>query len=236
MKTEISTLQGLAIAAGDELKIHYVPLTDLEKYFLQSNSKKHDIDTLHKSVGRYSFRDPIAFDLTLNGGKGGIIEGNGRLELLCQLFKAKDDAPKGVRVGDDDEWYVPCVFGVNSDTEGEAIAYSIDHNTSAMWGTEGFTALDTLRLFDEDLLKIQLGELMSLSIDFPVGLEQQELSIWLGLEEPPDRDKLPDPGDAASTDIEKQWGVIVFCQDEAEQVELMDSMIAEGKQCKALMS
>lgn len=173
-------LTAIAEKAGDELQIHYVSLTSLADKFLDGNSKKHDLGTLAQSVERYSFRDPIAFDLSLNGGKGGIIEGNGRLEYLIQTKDAGQSAPRGIKAVSDD-WFVPVVFGVNAENEAEGVAYSISHNLSPMWGSD-LTFLDQARLFNEDELKAQLIELADLSPDLlPVGLDGNDLDLWLGL-------------------------------------------------------
>ncbi len=209
----------------------------MANHFLEGNSKRHDIGTLHASVDRYSFRDPIAFDVTLNGGKGGIIEGNGRLEMLCQLCEDGFDVPKGIKAKDG-EWYVPCIFGVDAESEQEAIAYSVSHNLSSLWGADDFSFLDSAKLFDDELLKSQLTDLADISIDLlPVGISRDDFDLLLGLDDLADAktDKLPEQGDAEETNIDKQWGVIIFCDDESEQVELIDSFLSEGKRCKALM-
>lgn len=177
-------LTAIAEKAGDELQIHYVSLSSLADKFLEGNSKKHDIGTLAESVKRYSFRDPIAFDSSLNGGKGGIIEGNGRLDYLIQTKEAGQPAPRGIKAVSDD-WFVPVVFGVNAENESEGIAYSVSHNISALWGSD-LTFLDQTRLFDEDLLKGQLVELANLDM-IPVGLNGNDLDLWLEL-----NDELPD--------------------------------------------
>lgn len=95
-------LTTIAEKAGDELQIHYVSLSSLADKFLEKNSKKHDIGTLSESVDRYSFRDPIAFDSTLNGGTGDIVEGNGRLSYLLQAKEQGQAAPRGIKAQGDD--------------------------------------------------------------------------------------------------------------------------------------
>lgn len=184
----------LAKDAGDELRIYYVPLSQLANHFLEKNSKKHDIGTLHQSFDRHAFRDPIAFDITLNGGKGGIVEGNGRLELLCQLRESGFDPPKGIKATKDD-WLVPCIFGMDAESEQDAIAYSISHNLSPMWGSE-MTFMDMSRLFDQDLLTEQLVGLADMSIDLlPIGIDSEDFSMLLDMgnysqpEEKPEEDQ-----------------------------------------------
>jgi hypothetical protein len=118
-------------------------------------------------------------------GKGAIVEGNGRLELLCQLKEGNHPAPKGIRVDKDGGWHVPCVFGVDAESEEEAIAYSVSHNLSPLWGSS-FTWLDQSRLFDEDALKDQLTGLYDVAPEsLPIGLDGDDLRLWLDKFETP---------------------------------------------------
>jgi hypothetical protein len=114
------------------IALHYVPLDQLSSTFLDGNSKKHDTDKIIESILRYGFRDPITFDPALNDGQGGIIEGNGRLESLIEMRDRRMNVPRGLK----ENWEVPILFGVNSASEAEAIAYSVEHNWSVLWGSD----------------------------------------------------------------------------------------------------
>jgi len=190
-------LTAIAEKAGDELQIHYVGLSSLADKFLEGNSKLHNMDTLAESVNRYSFRDPIAFDSELNGGTGGIVEGNGRLSYLLSAKKSGEDAPRGIKATEED-WFVPVVFGVDASDESEAVAYSVSHNLSALWGSD-LTFLDMTRLFDEDLLKGQLTGLETL----PVGLDDSDLSQWLGDADSTLEEEAPSEGDGSGDNAPK---------------------------------
>lgn len=135
----------------DEIALHYVNLEDLEGTFLDGNSKKHDPNKIIESILRYGFRDPIAFDPALNDGKGGIVEGNGRLEAVAEMRSRNMNIPRGLK----DNWAVPVLFGVNSTTEAEAIAYSIEHNWSVLWGSDADLE-QMLSMFEESALTEQL--------------------------------------------------------------------------------
>jgi hypothetical protein len=228
------SLTELATKAGDELQIHYVELSSLADKFLENNSKLHSMPDLQESVDRYSFRDPIAFDMTLNGGEGGIIEGNGRLEYLLYAKDANQPAPRGIRdVGG--KWYVPVVFGVNAETEGDAIAYSISHNLSAMWGSN-LSFLDQSRLFSDDLLKAQLIGLSEVDGAFPVGLDGDDFQLWMGLNG--DFEEFPsiDEGNAEETSQEdkKKFGVLIPCIDAQHQEEVYEFIVQQGYECRPL--
>jgi hypothetical protein len=226
-------LHDLSAKAGNELQIHYVPLKELANHFLQGNSKRHDIGTLHASVDRHAFRDPIAFDVTLNGGKGGILEGNGRLELLCQLREGGFEPPKGI-TAKDGEWFVPCIFGVDSESEQDAIAYSISHNISPLWGADGLTFIDATKLFDDDLLKAQLTDLAEIDL-LPIGISGDDLDLWMGLEdfvEAEGQGGKADPPD--DKQYQNKYGVLIECVSPQDQEETYNSLTSSGYQCKIL--
>ena len=160
-----SNLKQIAETTGDVIAVHYVSLDDLQDTFLDGNSKKHDTAKIIESIRRYGFRDPIAFDPSLNEGKGGIIEGNGRLESLIEMRSSGMNLPRGVQDG----WKVPIIFGVNASSEAEAVAFSIEHNWSVLWGSDIDLESITL-MFDDNALKEQLEWLdtensLPLSID-----------------------------------------------------------------------
>jgi DNA modification methylase len=159
-------LQDLALNTGNEIAIHYVPLDDLADTFLIGNSKKHDTDKLIESIQRYGFRDPIAFDINLNKGTGGIVEGNGRLEALLEMRSLLMTIPRGVKEG----WIVPVIFGVNATSESEAVAFSVEHNWSVLWGAGEIDLDFATSLFDEDALKEQL-EWLDAENSLPLSIE-----------------------------------------------------------------
>jgi hypothetical protein len=64
----------------------------------------------------------------LNGGRGGIVEGNGRAEVLRAMREAGEDPPRGIGVDSEGRWAVPVLFGVDARSRQEAEAYGVDHN------------------------------------------------------------------------------------------------------------
>ena len=179
------SLSELAKKSGDAIAIHYVPLDDLADTFLDGNSKKHDVEKLIESIRRYGFRDPIAFDSNLNNGAGGIIEGNGRLEALIEMRSQGMNLPRGLSEG----WKVPTLFGVNANSEAEAIAFSVEHNWSVLWGGE-VDLESTLSLFDNDALTEQL-EKLNKEQSLPISINDDLAELLSGL----NNDKIPDDED-----------------------------------------
>lgn len=165
------TLKEIAEKTGDAIAVHYVSLDDLEDTFLDGNSKKHDTDKIIESIRRYGFRDPIAFDASLNDGNGGIVEGNGRLESLIEMKSQHMNLPRGLKEG----WKVPVIFGVNASSEAEAVAFSVEHNWSVMWGSD--LELDQITsMFDDTALLEQLEWLdAENSLPLSIGNDLDEL-------------------------------------------------------------
>lgn len=135
--------------SGDRLELRYVPLRTLMRW--DRNAKVHDLPTLAASIGRHGFRDPPAYDAALNGGDGGIVEGNGRSDALSLLRANGDAPPRGIVAGGDD-WLVPVLFGLDAPSQAAAEAYAVDHNNTTMaglmpseaarlWEPEGYAAL-----------------------------------------------------------------------------------------------
>jgi hypothetical protein len=48
-------------------------------------------------------------------------------------------------------------------------------------------------------------------------------------------DVLPEPGDAETSEVSEQWGIIVTCHDEDQQLQLLERFQEEGLLCRALV-
>lgn len=155
--------------ANPVLSIEYLLLSELANKFLKGNAKRHDIGAISTSIRRYGFRDPLAIDATLNGGNGGIAEGNGRLEALLWLHQQGEKPPAYIKLTESGDWAVPCIIGGDSTTEAEGLAYSLDHNSLTMSGSE-FTALDISQLYNPaeyiaTLEKLAQAEALPVTVD-----------------------------------------------------------------------
>lgn len=165
----------LPIAMPDLLQIEYIPLSRAECLLFDRNPKKHDIGAIATSISRYGFKDPPKFEPLLNGGEGGIVEGNGRVETLIWMYRQKQEIPRGIAIADDGEWCIPVVFGVDAESEKAAAAYAIDHNHLSLAGSS-FTALDMSRLWEsEGYLEL----LKYLDDELPVTVDGDDLDLLL---------------------------------------------------------
>jgi hypothetical protein len=161
---------------GDELVIRHVPLDRVRRW--DRNPKRHDFGALIQSISRYGFKDPPKFEPSLNGGEGGIVEGNGRAEALGMMQVDGQAPPRGVTVDADGRWCIPVLFGVDARSRAEAESYGVDHNNLTLLG--GDLGIDAVMgLWDEsgltDLLTA-LGE----DGELPVSLDGEDLDSLLG--------------------------------------------------------
>lgn len=222
-------LKDLAQECGDAIAIHYVSLEDLEDTFLTGNSKKHDTAKLIDSIQRYGFRDPIAFDSNLNDGTGGIVEGNGRLESLVEMRDAGKTLPRGIKEG----WKVPVLFGLDATSEEEAVAFSVEHNWSVMWGIDDLDLDFVKSMFDENALKEQL-EWLDAENSLPISVDDNLNELLGNLDaENTDSDKIPNADDEGS-DYNQTFAIAIECKSEEEQEATFNLLSEQGYKCKVL--
>ena len=114
-----------------ELKIEYLPVTELKPY--ENNARKHaeaDIEAIKKSIEEFGFNDPIGI------WHDTIVEGHGRLLAAQELEMAE----------------VP-VIRLDHMTDEERRAYALAHNKTAELSEWDFEMLDTELddIFDIDM-------------------------------------------------------------------------------------
>jgi DNA modification methylase len=160
--------------SADTLELRYVPLETLRRW--DRNAKKHDMGALVASIERHGFRDPPAFDASLNGGEGGVVEGNGRGEALTLIRAEGHPAPRGVVVEGGD-WLVPVIFGLDAPSQAAAEAYGIAHNNLTLAGGD-FTALDIAGLWEPAGYAALLEDLAQQN-EIPVGLDGDDVDALL---------------------------------------------------------
>lgn len=164
---------------------------------------------LSASLRRFGAARSIVID-----GKGVVRAGNGTMDA------AKSAGVRRVVVVDADGETLVAVRRKDW-TPSEATAYAIADNQ-----------LGELATFDVPSLVTQLDALVSEGFDLePIGFDAKEL------------DQLAERtggvmagGDEKPTEATHLWGVVIECDDETQQVELLEQMIGEGYKCRALMS
>ena len=159
----------------ERLDVRYVPLDTLALW--DRNPKRHDPEQIATSIRRYGFKDPPKFEPSLNGGRGGIVEGNGRAEVLRAMKEAGEDPPRGIALDSEGRWLAPTLFGVDARSRAEAEAYGVDHNALTLGGS-GLGFEDLVQLFDEEALEALLRDAPDAS-ELLVSLGEADLDALL---------------------------------------------------------
>lgn len=223
---------------SEELRLEYVPL-DLAMMW-DDNKKRHSIGDLVQSIERHGFKDPPKFEPKLNGGRGGIIEGNGRFEALGAMRRDGYPAPRGVQEVEG-VWHVPVLFGVDAASEAAAEAYGVDHNQITLMGGD-FTLWDSMRMWDagfeeqlralaeQDELPVSIdGDALDAMLDVNIGPPSlDDLADEYG--EPDERDFWPFIRVQVSPRIYQRWQSLMGqtgCEDEAEAMALVIEAVDE---------
>jgi hypothetical protein len=93
--------------APEELRIEYLPLSDLISRKDPDNAKLHDLPELEASFRKFGFVAPAAIEETT----GLLLFGHGRIDELAGLKAEGAKPPKRIRV-EGDEWLVPVIRGI----------------------------------------------------------------------------------------------------------------------------
>lgn len=163
----------------EQLQIRYVLVSQAMTWELQGNPKKHDLQKIADSITENGFRDAPAFDANLNGGKGGLVFGNGRTEALAWMEDQGRSVPRGIALTKDGQWAMPILFGIDARSEAAARRFSLDHNLLTMAGGE-YTAVDMSRMFETESYLDMLQGLTELD-QLPLLVDADDLNLLLEL-------------------------------------------------------
>lgn len=138
------------LAADERLETIWLPVWVVAGMAADENPKLHDLQALSESFRDYGFSDPPKWDKTLNGGKGGLVFGNGRAECLFRMEETGRPRPRGVALHrDTGRWLMPVKIGLDLESQQQALKFLIDHNNLTLSGGT-LTALDASRMFDTE--------------------------------------------------------------------------------------
>ncbi len=175
------------------------------------NPKEHDLSAISASIKRFGYVEPVVVDTRTNK----IVSGHGRVEQLQALKMLGQDPPEGIQV-QDDRWLIPTVYWT-SKNDTEANAYIIAANRTTELGGWNDQALNDL------LTEISQSELGLEGI----GFQEKDLVRFLAH---------LDQGDADQELLPERWSIIVKCNSERHQAELLFEFQTKGIECQAIMS
>jgi hypothetical protein len=216
----------------DRLRLEYVPVATATEW--ERNAKKHDVGALWKSIMQHGFKDPPKYEPSLNGGTGGIVEGNGRSHILREMQTAGEAPPRGIVADADGVWLMPMLFGVDAASERAAEAYGVDHNNLVLSGGD-FNDLDISKLYDVTAYGALLAD-MANHEELPVSVGEADVDALIErLSKGADSSGGGDGGGGSdASGYKEQYGVIVICQGESDQAEIYNRLRDEGYECKVV--
>ncbi|MBB5081356.1 hypothetical protein [Nonomuraea endophytica] len=192
------------------------------------NPKDHDLEGIRAAIEQFGLL--IAGELDDRTGR--LVVGHGRLEVLETMKAERAGAPSGVQLADDGEWMVPILRGWESRSDADAEAYLIANNhlsEKGGWHEQGLAdMLASIAAIDAQLLAAT-----GYNTDDLADLEEALNADRPTFDE--DDEPLPEPGDADEEDRPTVWGVVVTCENEDQQVELLQRMVKQGYKVRALM-
>lgn len=202
-------------------RIDYLPLPEIARAV--RNPKEHDLPTIRKSIQKWGCT--LAGELDDRTDR--LVAGHGRLLVLEELVADGVSPPEGVKVSDDGVWLVPILRGWSSRSDTDAEGYLVANNAIPERGgwDRGLLGdmLADIGAADEELLAATGYDLDDVAELLPTDPEQVPPSVG------------PGPGPAERVSVPEVWGVVVTCDSEAEQVELLERLTELGHSVRALM-
>jgi len=186
------------------------------------NPKQHQRRELGRSFRRFGYLEPVILDERT----GRLVAGHGRVdELRAARRRTPQQPPEGVRLLEDGRWAVPVVRGWSSKDDDEAeAALLVQHIGEGMW--------------DGDLL----GDVLGTLIDTPEGLEgtgyDEDFLAGL-LSEADPMAALDEENEDADTSPQLRamtYRIVVHVQGEIAQRELLERLLGEGYDARAVLT
>lgn len=200
----------------------YLEWMDLDAIqYAPQNPKLHDLGSITSSIQRYSFTSPPILDERT----GRLVAGQGRIESLRAMKKGNQDTPQNIK-SENGKWFVPVIRGIEFKDEREALAYLVDDNAISMLGSD-LNAFDMAKIWDIDSY---LAALQGLAVEnqLPISVDGDALDSLLKGNET-DKDSNP-------VRIPEQWNILIECENEAMQAELLERFVGENIKARALIS
>lgn len=212
---------------GERLELRYVALSTVVLW--EDNPKRHDQGSIHSSILQHGFVDPPKFDAAL----GALVFGNGRSHVVMDMKLAGEPRPRGVlEHRTTGEWYLPVKFGVDAASREAAMRLAVDHNNLTLLGGD-FDACDVARMWDPEGYAQVLTHLAEHGT-LPVTVDGDDLDAILAQHEP--REEIREELDTSPQLGGMIYSVVVTCNDEDHQTEILDRLRGEGLTCKPLIS
>lgn len=200
--------------ATEEIRVEYVSISEISKW--PRNPKDHDHHEIQKSFYRFGFIKPVLVD----EGTQQLVAGHGRIDTLKLLKNSGKQPPRGVQVVDDDTWLLPVLRGVKFENPAEAEAFLLaDNRLSEIGG------------WNQDLLAEMLGEIADIDGAIEgIGFDYAEI---MDMVEPKVKGNID--GSKKAKDAGENYLIVVVCEDEEQQSELLEQFMEKGIKCRGVI-
>lgn len=197
----------------------YMPLDELLQRRDPRNAKLHDEAGISASMDRHGYVEAI----TLDERTGLLISGHGRVERLEAKHDAGDEPPEGIVADDNGRWYVPTDRGWSSADDDEAEAALVGVNALTIAG--GWDA----RRLHEQLTRQSARPAGFAGMGF-VADDIRRVKAQI------DRQQIPSDGAPdESAQLNPHFSILIECTDEQQQTTMLQTLIADGVTCRALL-
>lgn len=185
-----------------------VPLLSLNHY--SKNPRRGDVQAIKGSiVANGIFRPVIVNKGTYTDKPNEILAGNHTVKAIRELAEENPD---------DRRWQQVEVWMVDVDAERAARIVLADNRTADLGSYDNEELLDLLDMMDGDL--------------DGTGYDADDLEKLAGGDS---GDILPEPGDSDSEEYNFSYSIVVECESEEMQEELLQKFMEDGLNCKAIM-
>ena len=199
-----------------QLYVEYLPLDEVAPD--ERNPKAHRLDLLDGSFDEFGYTEPV----TIDERTGKLLSGHGRLEQSIARRDAGLEQATGERGGaEDGVWTLPVTRGVATHNDAQAAAYLVAANKISEAG-----GWDDQRLMD--LLRESAGGAAG-------GADRLHVPRQVGVDRGPHRAAQNPPAPPEGR-VRGQYGVIVMCSDEGHQRDVYQRLMAEGLQCRVVVT
>lgn len=201
-----------------QLSIVYARLDQLKDH--PQNPKNHSLKDLRESFERFGFAEAI----TVDGRTGLLVSGHGRVKVLRAMEHEGSAPPSGVLIEpspDGGHYLVPVQVGWESKDDDEALAFLLAANE-----------LTIKAGWIPDLLSPALAQIaVSPMAYIGTGFSSEDLVRLTETTTFRVNDD-SDPG----THYDRQYAITVMCEDESSQQRLYDRFVAEGLDCRPVVT
>lgn len=187
-------------------------ITDLNNF--HKNARRGDVQAIKASIVTNGIYRPIIINKgTYTDRPLEVLAGNHTLQAMRQIAEENPD---------DKSWQTVDVWQVDVDDDRATRIVLADNRTADLGDYDNAELAELLELVDHDLDGTGYTD-----------TDLEDISERLSTAD--NGSILPEPGDAENEDMNMSYAVVVECEDEDEQTELLEKFMEAGLKCKAIM-